>query len=183
MATDLNAKWMSEVGQDAFAYDSTGQKSSGTFLDLGAGGGNGGDDRWDSNSFSLERIGWKGLLVESDPKWEGAIKAHRATPYIIAPAESIDWASVLPPLGLGPVIDYLSLDVEGAELQVLQNLHEAGFKFRVITCEHNAYSSGDRFREPQREYLLSQGYALTVPDVRTRFTDLVFEDWWTGEKP
>jgi hypothetical protein len=79
---------------------------------------------------------------------------------------------------LGPVIDFLSLDIDGRELIVLQNLATAGFTFRTITCEHDRYWRGDETRNAIREFLLSQGYTLAKPDVKWNDTD-EFEDWWT----
>lgn len=34
-------------------------------------------------------------------------------------------------------IDYLSIDTEGSEYDILYNLDFKNYQFRVITCEHN----------------------------------------------
>ena len=166
-------KWHSEIGQDAFAYDFCGQRNMGTFLDLGSW------HPWEcNNSYSLEQLGWRGLLIDQDAAYERVCQMERKSPILISPAEAVDWKNVLPVYGFNSVIDYLSLDVEGQELVVLKNLAKSGFEFRAITCEHNAHSHGAGPRNAQREFLLSQGYTLTHPD-KTTGTGLIFEDWWT----
>ena len=171
---NLDPQWHGEVHQDAFAYERCGRKRDGTFLDLGC---------WQpvtsSNSLALEQMGWHGIMVDSDPEYTQMCKDWKRTSHIItARAEDVDWKKVCAQHGFGPVIDYLSLDVETAELETLQKLHVAGLSFRVMTVEHNRYSHGDAERDEQRRYLYSQGYILTVPDVRNS-TGLEFEDWWT----
>jgi hypothetical protein len=159
-----------QVGQDAFAYEQVG--ATGTFLDVGSN-----DPFYNSNSLSLEQIGWRGLAVDHDVSMVELFRRHRQTPVIQADAEQVDWQSVLSSHSLGPVIDYLSLDLNGQEPKVLQDLHAAGFSFRVITCEHDRYDRGDITRNPMREFLLSKGYTLARPDVT--WHDFEFEDWWT----
>ena len=35
------------------------------------------------------------------------------------------------------IIDYLSIDTEGSEFNILNNFDFNKYKFRIITCEHN----------------------------------------------
>lgn len=35
------------------------------------------------------------------------------------------------------IIDYLSIDTEGSEFDILNNFNFKNYQFRVITCEHN----------------------------------------------
>lgn len=53
------------------------------------------------------------------------------------------------------IIDYLSIDTEGSEFEILSSFNFDEYQFRVITCEHN--------HTPQRENILSllssRGYA------------------------
>jgi hypothetical protein len=160
-----------QAGQDAFAYQQIG--ADGTFLDIGSN-----DPFYNSNSLSLEQMGWRGLAVDFDAKMVELFRGHRRTPVLFSDATQVDWKTVLTSHQLGPVIDYLSLDIDGRELLVLQNLVAAGFSFRVITVEHDAYDRGDSTRAPLREYLLAQGYTLAQPDVCWR-EGSPFEDWWT----
>lgn len=64
--------------------------------------------------------------------------------------------------------DYLSIDTEGSEFAILQELDFARFKFKVITCEHNHTP----MREQIRRLLESSGY-------RRRHEKLSrFDDWY-----
>lgn len=167
--------WYSEAGQDQFAYEKCGD--NGTFLDMGC--------AWPdkcSNTLGLEERGWRGLLVDKNETFVDMCRKVRASPAIVAMAEEIDWGNICAALNLGPIIDYLSLDLdEGAEMPVLRSLASAGIVFRVITVEHDAYSQGDKHRGPQREFLLSQGYFLERPNI-CNSSNLAFEDWWTRRK-
>ena len=52
------------------------------------------------------------------------------------------------------VIDYLSIDTEGSEYEILRHLDFRKYKFKIITCEHN-YSSS---RELIYQLLIGHGY-------------------------
>ena len=52
------------------------------------------------------------------------------------------------------VIDYLSIDTEGSEYEILSNFDFDSYQFRVITCEHN-YT---KMREKIYSLLISKGY-------------------------
>ena len=65
-------------------------------------------------------------------------------------------------------MDYLSIDTEGSEFEILQKLDFNKYRFRVITCEHN-YTP---MREEIFNLLSRHGY------VR-KFTELSrFDDWY-----
>jgi FkbM family methyltransferase len=44
-------------------------------------------------------------------------------------------------------IDYLSIDTEGSEFEILSNFDFSKHSFRVITCEHNFTSARERIFE------------------------------------
>lgn len=54
-----------------------------------------------------------------------------------------------------PFIEYLSIDTEGSELEVLKGIDHARWKFGYITLEHNFMSPR---REIMRAYLEERGY-------------------------
>jgi len=177
----------SEVGQDLFAFERCGKITDGTFLDIGCG-----DPTVFNNTFGLENIGWRGLLVEISPRWVGECAAKRKSPLLVEDATKLldyEWIQVCAAVGLSSSIDYLSLDIdehpeEGSqkELTVLKSLFDAGFRFRAITVEHDAYRLGDEPRASIRVLLLSQGYLLDRANVPyAPGSGHEFEDWWTRD--
>jgi FkbM family methyltransferase len=66
------------------------------------------------------------------------------------------------------VIDYLSIDTEGSEFQILEKFPFDEYKFKFITCEHN-YSEN---QELVKDLLEKEGYKRILQD----FSD--FEDWF-----
>ena len=51
-------------------------------------------------------------------------------------------------------MDYLSIDTEGSELEILESLDHDKYQFKFITCEH-MYTSK---REKIYDLLISKGY-------------------------
>lgn len=69
-------------------------------------------------------------------------------------------------------IDYLSIDTEGSEYQILASLDFKRYSFDIITCEHNGTSQRDRIFE----LLTSKGYIR----VLTEFSQ--FDDWYLNKE-
>lgn len=65
-------------------------------------------------------------------------------------------------------IDYLSIDTEGSEFDILEKFDFDRFQFKIITCEHN-YSSA---REKIFNLLSQKGYARKYQDISQ------FDDWY-----
>ena len=70
------------------------------------------------------------------------------------------------------LIDYLSIDTEGSEFEILKNFDFNNFKFRVITCEHNFSDN----REKIYKLLTDNGYIRKFVKISK------FEDWYILEK-
>ena len=69
------------------------------------------------------------------------------------------------------IIDYLSIDTEGSEFEILQNFDFNNYGFRVITCEHNKTAN----REKIYNLLTSKGY-------KRKFVGFSkFDDWYVKE--
>lgn len=64
--------------------------------------------------------------------------------------------------------DYLSIDTEGSEYEILSNFDFQRYKFKVITCEHNFSQQRERiFR-----LLTEQGYVRVFEEISK------FDDWY-----
>ena len=59
------------------------------------------------------------------------------------------------------VIDYLSLDTEGSEFEILSSFNFEKYKFKIITCEHNFTSN----REKIYDLLTEKGYARKYTEI------------------
>jgi hypothetical protein len=169
-----------QAAQDRFAYEQIVVPflRSCTFIDCGAN-----DPHWNSNSFFLESIGWKGLLIDIDPAMCELCRQSRISPVIQADASTIDWAQLCNEHNFSKRFDYLSLDIDDyLHCIVLQNMIDAGLSFKVITVEHDRYANGDHPRDAIRRLLLNAGYTLAVPDVTVNIDGkwFEFEDWFVG---
>jgi FkbM family methyltransferase len=65
-------------------------------------------------------------------------------------------------------IDYLSIDTEGSEYEILNNFNFSQYTFGVITCEHNF----TLMREKIYSLLTKQGYQRVFEDLS------LFDDWY-----
>lgn len=100
-------------------------------------------------------------LVDSDLRSK---KRNESTKYTV---ETITLNDLLNSYsGLPPRIEYLSLDTEGSEYDILSTLDFDRYNIKIITCEHNYTDS----REKIYKLLLSKGYARKYSKM-TRFDD------------
>jgi hypothetical protein len=169
----------SQAQQDVFVYETLVKPTNyltGTFLDVGC------YEPFEiNNTAALERLGWRGLLIDINEEMVQKCREQRKSPAIVGDATAVDWRALCAQYNLGPQIDYLSLDLDDRRwrrskaARVLKKLHKAGLSFRVITAEHDRYRIGDGARNAMRKILAPQ-YRLAVPDVTV--SGLEYEDWW-----
>lgn len=70
-------------------------------------------------------------------------------------------------------IDYLSIDTEGSEYEILRSLDFSKYTFQVITCEHN-YTT---MREKIHTLLIQQDYQRVFENLS------LFDDWFVKRTP
>lgn len=165
--------YLSQAKQDKIVLELLNGKEEGWFVELG--GSNGVTS---SNTYVLEKkYGWKGICIEankrfykhliknrncktvravvSDDRTEVFFNNDGATGHIDTKGEkmvSAPLAQILKENDAPKVIDYLSLDVEGYEEQVLHDFPFDQFRFRVMTIERPS----DRLHNK----LIEEGYDL-----------------------
>lgn len=111
--------------------------------------------------------GWSGLLHSMDGQHKERI-AHfvKSDDLMTYEMPTVPLDAILRRSLTSPVIDYLSLDVEGAEFNILRTLDLREFQIRVLDVENN-------YGDPSVEQLLwSQGYvkihSLEINDIYMR---------------
>jgi FkbM family methyltransferase len=68
------------------------------------------------------------------------------------------------------IIDYISIDTEGCEYDIIKNFNFDIYKFRIITCEHNFSKN----REKIHALLTSKGYVRKLSEISQ------FDDWYVN---
>lgn len=165
--------WYSQAGQDEWVHSIIGDK--GFFVDVGAY-----DGVEHSNTYALEQLGWKGWCIDADPSAIEACQRNRQC--------AVRWARVgyddgttrlseilvkVPPR----TIDYLSIDVEGMDLDVLRGHDFDRWPVRLITVEHNHYAEGPARKVAIFDYLTERGFKRVRDDVIAEGYG-PYEDWY-----
>jgi hypothetical protein len=71
-----------------------------------------------------------------------------------------------------PKNDYLSIDTEGSEFEILSHFDFAKYEISVITCEHNFTAS----REKLFDLLTSHGFVRTMQAISN------VDDWYVHRR-
>lgn len=82
--------------------------------------------------------------------------------------ETVSLLDLLVANGAPPVVDYLSIDTEGSELDILRAFDFSKFRFKVISIEHNGTSA----RQQIYELLKAHGYRRILRDLSQ------WDDWY-----
>jgi FkbM family methyltransferase len=97
-----------------------------------------------------------------------ARKRRKSTTYEVP---TISLTDLLEKYGAPAEFDYLSMDTEGSELSILQNLDFGRYRPKLITVEHNFTEN----REGMFNLLSSHGYRHVLEDCS------LFDDWYVSE--
>ena len=84
------------------------------------------------------------------------------------PVQTISLSDLLTEHKAPKEIDYLSIDTEGSEFDILENFDFQEYKFKVITCEHNF----SPMREKLDALFQKNGYHKKYGHLS------LGEDWW-----
>lgn len=171
--------WFSQFGEDRWIVEHLALPVYGTFVEVGAA-----DGVENSNTLYFERAGWRGILIEPDPRSYPVCKINRpiATVYDCAIGSTpgraafvLDkeptWSGLARTEGMrhpvmvrrldellgGKSVDLLSIDTEGTEIDVFESLGE--IRPSIIIAEFNTIGLPDNGAELSWA-IVPKGYAL-----------------------
>jgi len=188
-------RYYSNEMQDLAALYLLKNADSPTFLDIGCR-----HPVEKNNTLLLEKNGWSGICVDID-NYSEEFKEKRQTPFHQIDSTSDEFIDLLEKHFPQKIIHYISLDVDSASLQTLENLLENGFKFIFMTFEHDyhyvrtkeacgKWYGGERSideakvcKSSSKEILKTCGYNLLFENVSfhedvTGLLPHPWEDWW-----
>lgn len=87
---------------------------------------------------------------------KGPFTTNNGTNIVMKTTYKLD--TILDKFNAPRIIDYLSLDVEGNEYEILRTFNFDKYKFRCMTVEHNSPHIGDTLQKKIRELLTTNGY-------------------------
>lgn len=182
----------SQAGQDEWVLSKI---KRGYFVDIGAY-----DGIQTSNTYALEKAGWKGICIEGNleifkllQKNRSSINVHAAVTDhkgtiefgidkigkgIEVPCDTLN--NILKDNNCPDVIDYLSIDIEGHELTVF-NSFDFSYRIRLMTVEHNLYCDGPEKKDKLFELLTERGFKRVAEDVKCLDPNYYlkpYEDWY-----
>lgn len=171
-------KSTSQSNQDYFAYTIGG--ATGTYIEVGAC-----KPKSKSNTYNLEKLGWKGFSIEINTSFQSEWEASDRTNKIFwEDAIKFDYTQALKKLKLPKHITYLSCDIEPPNntFSALKNIIESGITFDCITFEHDKYQFHEDYDIIARNFLKNYGYKVAVENVFVNVhKEKVFETWFISE--
>lgn len=168
----------SDAKQDQFVANILNFKKDGYCVDLGSC-----HSIISNNTYYFQDLGWTCISVEIERGYNDSYSTRKSGVHLNKNALEVNYKEVFEENEFPKSIDYLSLDIDTLSLDVLKILPLDEYRFKVITIEHDGYLYGDKYREPQREILISNGYQLLCSNVYVEQPgyegkECPFEDWW-----
>lgn len=165
----------SQFGEDKWISENLTLPAKGVYVDIGAA-----HPVETSNTAFLRDRGWNGLAIDAEPSWTECwtnienfvcaivsprplvrFNSNKEEPWISRidgegeqRTESIE--AILDRFEIGK-IDFLSIDIEGHEFEVLQSLDFDKHAPSIIVSEYDTRNIGEDFRV--RDFLLGLGYS------------------------
>lgn len=116
-------------------------------------------------SFSENYLGELSAITDyAEPNASGILKRTTSSYEV----ETISLLDLLKEHNAPKLIDFLSIDTEGSEFEILKDFNFQSFRFGAICVEHNFADT----REKINELLLANGYVQVHPDLSD------FDDWY-----
>jgi len=112
-----------------------------------------------------------------DPSFHGQAIEEQAGKHFLSMIQAVTLEYILDKHNAPKIIDYLSIDTEGSEYEIIKVFPFNKYQFRLITIEHNAFTGRDVDIKKQgniRKLLTANEYEL-FPD-----NNYQAEDWFTN---
>lgn len=204
-------KFRSQVGQDKFVCEKLEYKKYGYFLDIGANDGLWLSNtyylekelEWNGICVESNKTTFKELIHNRNCKcvnkaiyskngriefastggYEGIksclqVKAKKGTSKFI---EAITMEKLMADNSVPAYIDYVSIDVEGADYEALLGFPFEKHKVGLWTIEHNAYMDAGKLKAKIIELMIGNNYyVVSETDLPENIN--IFESWFTSEK-
>ena len=169
----MKAKYYGE-GQDYIAHELIGE--SGFYLDIGCA-----EPIKKNNTYALELLGWHGICIDKNNFTAQYQKYRPKTYYFCENVLRVDWSRLLQAYSDSYVIDFISMDVDDANIELMQSFPFDRFEFKVLCFETDEYNCGDKRKKVAEEVLAKypQYYRL-IDGVMIK--GLKWEDCWVNEK-
>jgi FkbM family methyltransferase len=194
-------KYYSQIKQDKWVIDYFGEDYKGFFIEIGSNDG----IRF-SNTFALENLGWKGICVEASSEYVEILEKNRPNSQCLLLAisdydgmcdfrnqglfgkiqnsqgttECMTMKNLLKITSSPFLIDYVSIDVEGSEMEVLKGFPFDEYTMKLLTIEHNAYAYGPKLKDDIFNYLTLKNYVRIgeIANDPIRICSMGQEDWY-----
>lgn len=170
------AQNFSESYQDMFVLAMLDGKRNGTYLEIGAG-----NFEYGNNTALLERnYDWTGISIDYNADLIQQFLQNRKNKAILRDARLVDYYALTQSIGMDTIIDYLQFDCDppSSTYDTLLAMPFDRLKFRVITYEHDYYCDLERkYRDLSRAFLESYGYVMVVNNIAPDGSR-AYEDWW-----
>lgn len=168
----------SQIGQDVFVTTCLQSQSNGRYLEIGAS-----DPVNINNTYQLERMfNWQGISLDILPEVVTYFNSVRKNKAVCMDATTANYDALLDNMGWADthIVDYASIDCEPPEntFKALLQVMLSGYKFRVITFEHDTYQATLPVKQMSRALLINMGYELIVGGIMGSATWHDQEDWY-----
>ena len=170
----MNIRSFSNEGQDILAAKLV--PHPGFFLDIGSG-----NPVYGNNSFALELMGWKGLLVDGMEESIERARRYRTNPAVLCDVTKVDWLALLAEVEAPSIIDFISMDTDAANTVLVQRFPFDKYQFKLMTFEHDRYQGDDSRKRACGEALVPYPQYIKLLD-NAKVQGLEWEDWYVNTR-
>jgi FkbM family methyltransferase len=195
-------KSYAQAAQDMWVIEQHGNEP-GYYVDVGAY-----DGVEHSNTLALQERGWQGMCIEPNGAAFAFLTQNRGVGTCLIDQACAGHAGIVQMEGdtvvsfgpwddrsihcntlphfletcnAPPTIDYISLDTEGCELQILMAMDFNRWEVRLMTVEHNLYRDGPANKNAIFELLTARGFERAMEDVVAPGYG-PYEDWYVNAR-